>query len=100
MVVAKGKKTAKFNAAEISQLAKNKPVVYKILDSSSNNIYTGIAKRGRVEERIKEHLPGKKDQIPGGVKVKIEQKPSIGEALKSEAAIIKRSQPKHNKKGK
>jgi hypothetical protein len=32
--------------------------------------------------------------------VEIDQKSSIDEALKSEARTIKRSQPKHNKRGK
>lgn len=99
LLVAK-KKTAKFKSEDIDLLAKDKPVVYKILDKNDNNIYTGVAKRGRVDARIKEHLPKGKDPIPGGVKVKIEQKPSIGEALKSEAKIIKKSKPKLNKKGK
>ena len=95
-----GKKSGGFDKDGIEGLAKDKPVVYTIEDNKGNNIYTGVAKRGRVEERIKEHLPGAKDPIPGGAKVKIQQKPSIDEALKSEARIIKRQQPTQNKKGK
>ena len=72
----------------------------KIEDAKGNNIYTRVAKRGRVEHRLKEHLPGGKDPIRGGVKVKIQQKSSIDEAIKSEARIIKRQQPSQNKKGK
>ena len=84
----------------IEGLAKNKPVVYKIENSKGENIYAGVAKRGRVEERLKEHLPGAKDSVRGGVKIKIQQKSSIDDALKSEARIIKRQQPVQNKKGK
>ena len=95
-----GKKSGLFDKEGIETLAKDKPVVYKIEDSNGNNIYTGVAKRGRVEERLKEHLPSGKDPIRGGAKVKIIQKPSIADALKSEARIIKKQQPTQNKKGK
>jgi predicted GIY-YIG superfamily endonuclease len=89
------KKTVKYNSNSISQLPNNKPVVYKILTGSDNNNYTGIAKRGRVQERIKEHL----NEIPGA-RVQIEQMTSIAEARNKETNIIKRSQPKYNKQGK
>ena len=95
-----GKKSGKFDFAGIEGLAKNKPVVYQIENSKGKNIYTGVAKRGRVEERLKEHLPGAKDPIRGGVKVKIQQKTSIDVALKAEAKIIKQQKPTQNKKGK
>ena len=61
--------------------------------------YTGIAQRGRVQERLTEHLQGGKDPIPG-VKVRVEQMESIDAAREKEARIIKRSQPSHNKQGK
>lgn len=95
-----GKKTSEFTEDGIESLAKNKPVVYQILDENNNNIYTGVAKRGRVEERLKEHLPSGTDPIKGGTKVKIQQKNSIDTALKSEARIIKKVKPPKNKKGK
>ena len=94
------RKTAQFSEEGIESLAKDKPVVYKIEDGSGTNIYTGVAKRGRVEDRLKEHLPGGRDPIPGGAKVKIEQKGSISEAENSEARIIKAAQPRYNKQGK
>ena len=65
-------KTVKLNKQGISGLPNNKPVVYKIQTVSGANNYTGIAQRGRVQERIAEHLSGSKDPIPG-VKVQIEQ---------------------------
>lgn len=94
------RKNGNFNKEGIESLAKNKPVVYKIENSRGKNIYTGVAKRGRVEERLKEHLPGGPDTVRGGVKVKIIQKNSINDALKSEARIIKQQQPSQNKKNK
>jgi len=96
----KKKKSADFNKDGIESLAKDKPVVYKILNDKDDNLYTGVAKRGRVEERLKEHLPSGPDPVRGGKKVVIDQKNSIGEALKAEARSIKRSQPPQNRKGK
>lgn len=94
-----GKKTVDFNKTGISNLPDNKPVVYKILTEGGKNNYTGVAQRGRVKERLEEHLPGSKDSIPGA-RVQIEQVSSIDEAKKKEALIIARSKPKHNEQGK
>ena len=93
------KKTTRFNKDGITQLPNDKPVVYKILKSNGENVYTGSAMKGRVQERLTEHLPGGKDHIPGS-NVQIDQTSSIREAQQKEERIIKRSKPKHNKKGK
>lgn len=93
------KKTVKFNESGIGRLPNEKPVVYKILTPSGNNNYTGVAKRGRVQDRLAEHLPGGKDAIPGA-KVQIEQMSTIQEAIAKEQNIIARSKPKHNEQGK
>lgn len=95
-----GKKSGSFDKEGIEGLAKNKPVVYEILNEKGDLLYTGVAKRGRVEERLKEHLPDGPDPIPGGAKVRIQQKPSINEAEKAEAKAIQKKQPPLNKKGK
>ncbi len=89
------KKTVKYKSDSIEKLPNNKPVVYKIKTLGGNNNYTGVAKRGRVNDRIKEHL----GTIPGA-QVQIEQMPTISDALKKESKIIARSKPKYNKKGK
>lgn len=94
------KKKADFSAEGIDSLAKNKPAVYKIFNKKGENIYTGVAKRGRVGDRLKEHLSGGPDPIRGGVKVEVIQKENIAKAEKSEARIIKRANPSQNKKGK
>ena len=88
------KKTTKFNQSGIEKLPNNKPVVYKILTEGGKNNYTGIAKRGRVNDRLSEHL----GNIPGA-KVQIEQMSSIQEAREKEERIIKRTKPKYNKQG-
>jgi predicted GIY-YIG superfamily endonuclease len=93
------KKTVPFNKTGIEKLPENKPVVYKIMTDSDGNNYTGVAKRGRVQDRLKEHLPGGKDHIPGA-KVQIEQVRSIDDAESKEGRIISRSQPRYNEKGK
>ncbi|MCH7878175.1 MAG: GIY-YIG nuclease family protein [candidate division Zixibacteria bacterium] len=95
-----GKKSSDLNKAGVEELSNDKPVLYKILNSKDENIYTGVAKRGRVTDRLKEHLPGAKDAVRGGKKVVIVQKPSITDAEKSESRIIKNSQPSQNIKGK
>jgi hypothetical protein len=91
------RKTVEFNLEEINNLPNNKPVIYKILNAEGENIYTGIAKRGRAQARAIEHLPGGPDPIRGGQKIQIEQMPSIDEAEKREKNIIARVKPKYNK---
>ncbi len=91
------KKTADLTPEGIDSLAKDKPVTYKIFDKNGANVYTGSAKRGRVQDRLNEHLPGGPDPIPRGVKVKIQQKGCIEEARETESRIISRDRPKYNK---
>lgn len=90
-----GTKKVNFNQKGIENLPKDKPVLYKIQAGSGGTNYAGIAQKGRVQDRLQEHL----GKIPGS-KVQIEQFHSIREAAKKEANVIKRSQPKYNKKGK
>lgn len=89
------KKTVNFNKKGIDKLPNDKPVIYKIQTDNKKTNYVGIAKRGRVQNRINEHL----GSIPGA-KVQIEQMSSITNAGKKEANIIKRTKPKYNKAGK
>ena len=95
----KGKKSSSFDKEGIESLAKEKPVVYDIEDSKGKILYTGSAKKGRVEQRIKEHLPGGPDPIRGGKKVRIKQKSSIADAQQSEKRAIKKNKPPFNKTG-
>lgn len=90
------KKTVNFNKSGAAKLPKDKPVVYKVKTAGGRTNYVGIAKRGRTQERIQEHLEA--GNIPG-VKVQIEQVSSIAEARKKEQAIISRSNPKYNDQG-
>ena len=93
------RKTVDLNKSGIDKLPVDKPVVYKILTGSGTNNYTGVAQRGRVRERIQEHLSGGKDYVPG-TKVVIEQMKSIDDVKQKEANIISRVKPKYNEQGK
>jgi len=93
------RKTVPFNQKGIEKLPDNKPVVYKILTDGGRNNYTGVAQRGRVQNRLQEHLPSGKDHVPG-VKVQINQMGSIKEAEAKESRIISRTKPPHNEEGK
>ncbi len=93
------RKTVDFTEEGISQLPKDKPVVYRILTEGGRNNYIGIAQRWQVHERLKDHLPSGKDYVPGA-KVQIEQVSSIAEARQKEKRVIARSKPKYNKQGK
>ena len=88
-------KKAKYSKDAIDQLPNDKPVLYRIETERGNLNYAGVAKRGRVKERIKEHL----EDIPGAT-VSIEQFPSINDAKKKETNVIKRNKPKYNTQGK
>ena len=88
-------KTTKYNRSGATALPNDKPVVYKIRTESGKVNYIGSAKRGRVQERIQEHLAAGK--IPGA-KVQIQQKSTIKEARETESRAIARTQPKYNKR--
>jgi len=90
-----GTKTVKYNKQGIEKLPDDKPVLYRIETESGRMNYVGVAQRGRVRERLSEHL----GQIPGA-KIKIEQFSSISEAQKKEINVIRRTQAKYNKQGK
>ena len=81
----------------IDKIPANKPIIYKIKNLAGDNVYTGIAKKGRVLERLKEHLLGSKDAIPGAKTFSIKQEPSIESAEREEKIIIKNENPKYNK---
>ncbi len=89
-----GRKTVKYNKQGVNQLPNNKPVLYRIKTESGKMNYVGVAQKGRVRERISEHL----EKIPGA-KVHIEQFSSIRDAQKKEVNVIKRAKAKYNKQG-
>ncbi len=90
------RKTVRFNKGGLEKLQEDKPVLYKIVTKGGTNNYIGVAKRGRVQERLSEHLPGGPGAIPGA-KVVIEQMDNVADARQKVANMIKRAQPKYNK---
>ncbi len=90
-----GAKKVKHNKNCVNQLPNDKPVLYRIETEAGKLNYAGVAKRGRVKDRIKEHLR----EIPGA-SVRVEQFSSIRDALTKESRVIKRNQPKYNEQGK
>lgn len=91
------KKTVNFNKSGVKKLPDNKSAVYRIQTNGGKTNYVGVAKRGRVQDRISEHLEDGK--IPGA-KVQIEQMPNIDAAKEKEENIIARTKPKYNEQGK
>ena len=87
-------KKVPFNKTGIGKLPDDKPVVYHIKTPGGKTNYIGSAQRGRVQERLQDHL----GKIPGG-NVQIQQFGNINEARRSEQRAIARTQPKHNKQG-
>lgn len=90
------KRAVPFNQTGISSVPKDKPIVYEIETAGGRNNYTGIAKRGRAQERLQEHLANGPDPIPGATVV-VQQVDSIDAARKIEKRVIGREQPKYNK---
>ena len=88
-----------FNKSGISKVPANKPIVYELETARGNLNYIGAAKKGRVRERLNEHLPSGPDPIPAKT-VKVTRFPSIAEAKAAEKRIIKAKQPKYNIKHK
>ena len=89
-------KTVPFSPRGAGNLPNDRPVVYRIKTKGNQTNYVGVAQRGRVQERIREHLSNAR--IPGE-KVQIEQKPSIREARATEKRVIARSKPRYNRQG-
>ncbi len=88
-------KKVKYNKQGIEQLPNDKPVLYRIETQAGRPNYIGIAQRGRVRDRLSEHL----GKIPGAT-VRIEQFNDIKDAQKKEVNVIRRAQAKYNKQGK
>ena len=83
-------RTKRFTKGNIQNVPDNKAVVYKIKNDTGKNLYTGIAGRGRVQERLLEHKELKGESIPGATKFQIAQVENKDRAKKIETQIIKK----------
>jgi hypothetical protein len=88
-------KKVKYNKQGIGQLPDDKPVLYRIETEAGNPNYIGTAQRGRVRERLSEHL----GKVPGAT-VRIEQFNDIRDAQKKEINVIRRARAKYDRQGK
>lgn len=95
------KKTTAFTKSGTKKISSETPGVYDIQNKKGKSEYVGMAKKGRMQERVKEHLPtSTKDPIKNGSKVKITNTKTKEAALRKEKQLIKSKQPSQNKKGK
>jgi len=90
----------KFNKTNIKNVPKDKPIVYRLLNNSNDDLYLGIAKKNRTQDRLLEHINLKKEKISGATKIKIAQVPNLDNAKNIEKKLIKQLQPKFNIKNK
>ena len=93
-------KTQKFIKSNIKKVPENKAIVYKIKDVRGKNLYTGIAGRGRGQDRLLEHKELKREIIPSGTRFQFTQAKNKDRAEQIEKQIIRKEQPKFNIKDK
>lgn len=93
-------RTQKFTKENIGNVPKDKAIVYKIKNAEGDNLYTGVAGRGRVQDRLMEHKTLKRESIPGGTRFQITQVKNKDRAEQIEKQIIRKEQPKFNEQNK
>ena len=93
-------RTQKFTKQNIAKVPQDKAVVYKIKSRNGENLYTGIAGRGRSQERLIEHKDIKKEKIPDGTRFQYAQVKNKERAHIIEKQIIKKEQPEYNEQHK
>jgi len=89
-------RTQKFTKSNIERIPEDKAIVYKIKNSMGENLYTGIAGRGRGQDRLLEHKELRREAILGGTRFQIAQTKTKDRAEQIEKQIIKKEQPKFN----
>lgn len=82
--------------ANIEKVPADKPGVYRIKNSQNKTLYIGMAKGGRLDERIAEH----KGEFKGGTRFQYKLAPNKEVAKKMEREEIKNWKPIFNKKDK
>lgn len=88
--------TQKFTKENITKVPQEKAIIYKIKSREGENLYTGIAGRGRSQERLLEHKEIKKEKIPEGTRFQYAQIKTKDRAHQIEKVIIKKEQPEYN----
>ncbi|KKU91067.1 MAG: hypothetical protein UY23_C0004G0012 [Candidatus Jorgensenbacteria bacterium GW2011_GWA1_48_11] len=93
-------RTQKFTKANIENVPEGKAIVYKLKNAAGENLYTGIAGRGRGQDRLQEHKDLKREMIPGATKFQFSQVKNKDRAEQVEKQIIRKEQPKFNEQNK
>jgi len=90
-------KAKTFNKTNISKVSENKPILYRFKSEKNKELYIGVAKKSRVQERLSEHLTKKGEKIPGAKKFQVLKFSDIKKAKIAEKKLIKKLNPKYNK---
>jgi len=93
-------RSQKFTKENVTKVPENKALLYKIKNAKGENLYTGIAGRGRGQERLLEHKNFPKEKIPGGTRFQFTQVKNKQRAAQLEKQIIRKEQPKFNQQEK
>jgi len=86
-----------FNKTNVKKIPEDKPIVYRLKGEKNKELYTGVAKKSRTQERLSEHLTKKSEKIPGAKKFQVLQFSDIKKAKVAEKKLIKKLNPKYNK---
>lgn len=93
-------RTQKFTKENIAKVPQDKAIIYKIKSRDGENLYTGIAGRGRSQERLVEHKDIKKEKIPDGTRFQYAQVKNKDRARVFEKQVIKKEKPEFNEQHK
>lgn len=85
----------RFSKKAIRQLPDTKPGVYIIKNNSGTNMYTGIAKRGQVQETLENHFYGGDKYVPGAW-LQFEQFNNLTDCNARLKTILERDNPRYN----
>lgn len=83
-----------FNRNNLAKVPSNQPGVYRIKNAKNKILYVGIARGGRLAEKIAEH----KGELAGGTKFQYRIARNRLEAERIESEEIKNLKPAFNKK--
>ncbi len=85
----------RFSKKAIKELPDNKPGVYIIKNNSGTNMFTGIAKRGQVQETLENHFYGGDKYVPGAW-LQFEQFNNLTDCNARLKTILERDEPRYN----
>lgn len=89
------KMNLRFTKKALRQLPETKPGVYIIKNNRGTNMFSGIAKRGQVQETLENHFYGGEQYVPGAW-LQFEQFNNLGLCNERLNAVIARDKPKYN----